>query len=159
MLSAHDAIGKMIMESPGGYAAIAARLGLSYAQLHGRVNGTNGLQLSLTHAAQIADMCNSLGLATALAAPRGVVIPMPSIGKSEQGNTEDIADLAEREARFLAVVLRSVADGDVTDNELGAVDKAHTEAVAHAQQVRANVAAINAAGKPKGAANAKGRKA
>ena len=159
MLSPHDAIAKMVMEYPGSYAAIALRLGLSYQQLHGRINGTNGQQLSLSHAAQIADMCNSLGLATAMAAPRGVVIPMPNIGKSEQGNIEDIADLAERESRFLAVVLRAVADGDVTDNEMGAVDKAHTEAVAHAQQVRSNVAAINAAGKPKGAVNAKGRKA
>ena len=159
MLSPHDAIAKMVMEYPGSYAAIALRLGLSYQQLHGRINGTNGQQLSLTHAAQIADMCNSLGLATALAAPRGVVIPMPDIGKSEQGNIEDIAHLSERDASYVAVVLRSVADGDVTDNELDAVDKAHTEAVAQAQQVRSNLAAINAAGKPKGAANAKGRKA
>ncbi|MBB1601261.1 hypothetical protein A9977_14555 [Variovorax sp. UMC13] len=141
---------------PGGTDAVALRLGKSASTFEKELRGAPGFKLGAEDAADVSAMCmdvqteNAMAYATAIAVRTGcMLVPLPiGIDVNADECMRAAAETSREAAELIAEVLGSLADGNVSDNELARVDRASGELVAAMQAMRRVMAERNKASKP-----------
>ncbi|WPG35149.1 phage regulatory CII family protein [Variovorax sp. EBFNA2] len=148
---------------PGGTLALARRITTSEkaaSTMDKELRGAPGFKLGVFDALEMSALCiemrtpGSLDFMTALAAELGVlIIPLP---RTEGANTPEavraLASHSSQSAALLAEACNSLADNDISDNELLRCQRRAADAVASIQALLQAMAEINLAGKPQGGA-------
>jgi hypothetical protein len=152
-----DSAHQLAREYPGGIEALAPRLGgkSAFTLRHELTRqGTSKLGLldaeAMTLYAMQVNMANPLRILNAFAQNcGGVVLRMPDQIHGQGGDTlKDLAEAATAFSTFVSSVASSVADGEISANELREVDRRLSALVGHSQAVRERLAAMHEAAKP-----------
>ncbi|MFN7881804.1 MAG: phage regulatory CII family protein [bacterium] len=148
-MSLLDAAYDVVHEYPGGAAAMAARLNKSPTTLCHELTRTGTAKLGLLDAKKISDFTGDLRILQAWAVEAGqMLVPLPSL---DAGSDECLARLSGAAKEFsdlVAEVSTSVADGRVSDNELGCIQREAAELFARVHSLLLAVEQRNHAGKP-----------
>lgn len=150
-----DALRAMCDSYPGGREAVALRLGKPDETLRKELRGAPGFKLGVTHAMRIVEFCCEEKTEDRLAfvnvvngAAHCIALPMPDVDMD--GASADVAStlrtLGEAAADFglfVSAVASSVADNDVSSNELLDVHRKLLAMMAHQQGVVKKLEAIH----------------
>jgi len=140
----------LVHDYPGGATALAPLLGKSASTLNHEVEPNYATaKLGLADALKLTMLSKDRGILNAFAmACHCMVLPLPS---SPEGIDDDTFTSVTRMAREFAEVISQIAevtaDGAVSDNELGRVEREAAELVAAVQAVLAALQARNRASK------------
>lgn len=153
-----DTVRRQARGYPGGIEAVALRLGKSASTLEKELRGAPGFKLGAEDAAEVSAMCVEVGsqhamaYATAVAAHMNcMLVPMPAdVDTDDSECLRAAAETARQAAQHMAEVFAALADGQVSDNELMAVDRASGRFFAAHQTLRRLLGDLNRAGKPAG---------
>ena len=144
-----DAAFHLAHDYPGGATALAARMGKNPGTFCHELTATGSAKLGLLDAGKMTLLTGNRAILNAFAAECGcIVLPLPE----HQAGVDTFAQLATtaREfGEFVASVANAAQDGRVTANELAQVDRELAEMLAAAQDIRATLASVHAAGKPR----------
>ena len=145
-----DAAYHVVHDYPGGAQSLAPRMGKSASTLSHEVTATGTAKLGLLDAAKITDLTGDLRLLTAFAANAGqMLVPLPGAGALVSDDCmRGLAHSAVEFGELCQEVAGSLADGSISDNELGRIDAGCGELFAAIYAMRQALAARNAAGKP-----------
>jgi len=154
-----DASRRQARSYPGGIDAVAPRLDKSASTMEKELRGAPGFKWGAFDAAELSRMCTELQTVDALAYPTAVaassqclLLPLPSVPAMPLNECMLAVAKTSMEAHNLvAEACADLADGGISDNELARVDRKLGELVASAQAMRRAFAALNKAGKPRGA--------
>ncbi len=157
MPSAHDALDGLIRAYPGGYEAIAQRLGKHPSTLRNEVHPPLGssAKLGWDTAMQVMGMCQQVGLPAALAPLDAAELAfgrtamwLPDRAEMEPGAFEALEASATAFARMVGAFSAAVADGRVTAHERRDVEQCGLTLIARVQAIVAYAAAQHAAAMP-----------
>lgn len=136
-----DSVRRAVRHYPGGVDAVAARLSKSGSTLEKEIRGATGYKLGAVDAAEIAAMCveqgSDYGLeyptriaeavgATLLVLPRGTDVP-------DGVTAQTVASLVREFSDVVSSATLADADGEISRNELLAVERQWAELVAAGQ--------------------------
>lgn len=144
MLSVRDAAFHVVHSYPGGAAALATRMGLSYGVLCHKVkpNYESRHHMTLEESVKVQQLTGDHRILYAMARELDhVAIRVDSI----EGDAvhADITKTVKEFADYLQSVTVAVSDDKVTDNELRDVDQQLGELINQANRLRASLAAMN----------------
>lgn len=150
----------MVRQYPGGVDSIAPRLGKAVETLDKELRSCKGFKLGLEDAVEIGAMCHEADVPEAIAlltawAGRLDCFVLPFEPRGELGADEclrALADASREMHELMTEVMSALADGRVSDNELGRIDREAGHLINAVQQLRQVVVARNKAGKPEGEA-------
>lgn len=141
---------------PGGIEALALRMGKRATTMRHELASSDHYKLGLADAEVITlfaveqRVSNPLAILNTFAATCGaVVVMLPDMPDESCGTFRGLAESAREFSDFVATVADAAADGVVTANELAAVDRELSELVGRVQSVRAGLAAMHEASKPR----------
>ena len=169
-----DAARHLVRRFSGGVAAVAARIPRDNSMggsahkgadvLRHELAGTGSNKLGLEDAELITQLAIEQGVAdplailNAFAAGVGaMVLPLPSMVCRDEMTIAGLAEFAREFSEVVTSMAEAVKDGDVTANELAAVDKELGELVARGQALRAHLAHLHECRKPQGECRADAR--
>lgn len=144
-----DAALAVVHDYPGGATSLAPRLGKHPATLSHEVANRPGSKLGLVDAAKITALTGDLRMLNAFAALAGcMVLPLPAHAEAPAGAEamHHLARLAKEFGDVARVFAESVADGDVSANELASLHREVGELVVTAQAAMAHAQAVHDAG-------------
>jgi hypothetical protein len=144
-----DAAFAVVHDYPGGASSLAPRLGVNPATLSHEVANRPGSKLGLLTAAKITVMTGDLRMLNAFAAMAGcLVLPLPAHADAPAGAEamHHLARLAKEFGDVARVFAESVADGNVSANELASLHREVGELVVTAQAAMAYAQAVHDAG-------------
>ncbi|EYC51714.1 hypothetical protein AZ34_11960 [Hylemonella gracilis str. Niagara R] len=146
-----DVAANVVHDYPGGAVSLAPRVGKNPTTLAHELNGTGVAKLGLMDAERIVQATGDLRILEAFALNcRQMLVPLPDL-PADPVVDESISRLAVAAREFgdyCREVAVSLADGQVSDNELARIDREAGELIASLHGVRAAVAQINLRGKP-----------
>lgn len=153
-----DASRRQARSYPGGIDAVAPRLDKSPSTMEKELREARGYKWGAFDAAELSRMCSELRTVDALAYPTAVaassrclLLPLPDMPDLPLRECMMTLAATSRDAHDLvSKACESLADQQVSDNEMAMVDRAIGELVAAAQAMRRSFAALNRAGKPRG---------
>ncbi|WCM88826.1 phage regulatory CII family protein [Acidovorax sp. NCPPB 3576] len=155
-MSLLDAARRLVRRLPGGIETNAQRFDVTPSTLRHQLAGTGGYRFSLENAELATQFAieqgvdNPLEIVNTLAKNCGaMVIPLPGLYETGGGTMKDLAAAAHEFAQFVSLAALAPADGVVTANELSAVTTELSHLIGCAQRVRAGLAEMHEAGKPK----------
>lgn len=154
-MNLHDAARRLAKAYPGGIDAMAQRLGKNPATLRHELSGAPGYKLGaedledMTLMAMGANQPNALvALATFNANCGQMSIPLPqALAGAGEDCMRQLADVAKEFSDMVQAVAMRAGDGDVTDNDLAAIDKELTELLASVHVLRESLGRTNQADK------------
>lgn len=147
-----DTAYNIVHDYPGGAVSLAPRMSKSPTTLSHELNGTGGAKLGLLDAEKITQLTGDLRILEAFAGNCGqMLIPFPD--SLRLGNEQDcmlrLADTAREFGDLCREVAGDLADGHISDNELGRIDRECGELVASVHALREALARRNAESKPR----------
>lgn len=134
----------------GGASTLGTLLGKAGGTLSHEVCPPEGskAKLGLLDAAKIVEISRDQRIAHAFAARcGGMFVPLAGLDV-DAPDMAQIAEVAREFADVMAEAAKGLADGTVTDNELGRIEREWGELVQRGGQMLAHFRALNAAGKP-----------
>lgn len=150
-----DALSRAIDHYPGGRPSVALRLDKSDEVFRKELSGRSpNHKLGVLDAAMAVRMCIEAGTphahdyATAVAAECGGRFEPVKAGESNASPVQRVSSLVRETSDVATVVIESMADGCISDNELAVIEREIAEAEAVLQQLRTSARANNAASKP-----------
>lgn len=145
-----DVAFNVVHDSPGGAVSLAPRLGKSHTSLAHELNGTGIAKLGLLDAEKITMLTGDLRILVAFAANCGqMLVPLPNANAMLGDDCMlRLADTAHEFGELCREVGGDLADGKISDNELGRIDKECSQLMASLHALRESLARRNAAGKP-----------
>lgn len=142
-----DSVRRAVRQYPGGVDAVAARLGKSSATLDKELRRSPGFKLGADDAAEISVMAYDLGLPVgrdypnALAAAHGcALLPLP-LASAGEVTAEMVASVMRECADLVTEVSQTLADGQVSANEMRRVEARWAELMAAGQVLMGDMAA------------------
>ncbi len=153
-----DALSAMCAAYPGGREAVALRLGKPDETLRKELRNAPGFKLSVNHALLIVELCQEARIDERLAftnvvnaASHCMALPMPDIdmdtASADVSSTlRALGDAAHEFGVFVSATATSVADNDVSSNELLDVHRKLLALMAHQQKVVRKLEAIHRKG-------------
>ncbi|MGF6214391.1 phage regulatory CII family protein [Comamonas sp. 4034] len=156
-MSAVDCVSRGLNNYPGGRAAIRARLCPDKVDdsFRKELSGAATHKLGLADGIAIAAMCCELktphcyDLANFIAQECGGRFELTSdSGPVEQSPVAKVSTLVVETSHVTAVVIDSMQDGVISDNELAEIEREIAEAEEALRKLRQAARAVNAAGKP-----------
>lgn len=150
-----DAARRLAKAYPGGIDAMAQRLNKNPATLRHELAGAHGYKLGaedleeMTLLAIGAHQPNALVALSTMNANCGQLsIPLPqTLGGSDDDCMRQVSETAKEFSDLVQVVCERASDGDVSDNDLVAIDKELTELVAKVHTLRESLGRRNVADK------------
>ena len=145
-MSVRDAAYDTVHSYPGGAMALAVRMGMNGMLLSHKVNPNNvgKYDLTLTEAVRAQQFTENYSIMHTMARDLGhICIQVQETDLQDVNKT--VIDTVKEFADFLQASSASLADGNVTDNELRTVDRELSEVVQKCNQLRATLASMNAA--------------
>lgn len=149
-----DAAHACVHAYPGGAESLAPRLGMRAAVLNSKVNPkTTTHHLSLSEASRIMGLTGDLRMLHALAAEHGQVVVSPASAEDacDMAVLEAISALWSRNGDLGTAVHTSLADGALTQSELGQIRAA---AYAVQQRMASLLERLQAMAEPEGSIDA-----
>lgn len=145
-----DAAYNLAHEYPGGAASLAPRVGKNATTLSHELKGTGDAKLGLLTAEKMTVLSGDLRILQAFATNCGqMVLPLPS---SSDAHTDDcmqhLAATAQEFGKLCAEVAGDLVDGEISDNELGRIDRESGLLIASLYAMRKALAQRNQDGKP-----------
>lgn len=160
-MSLLDSARRLLRRLPGGIESNAPRFDVTPTTLRHQLAGTGGYRFSLENAELATQFALEQGIENPLEVLNtfakncgAMVIPLPGLYQTGDTTMEDLAAAAKEFAEFVSTAAQATADGVVTGNELAAVDTELSHLIGCSQRVRAGLAAMHEAGKPRMAAAA-----
>lgn len=143
-----DAAYRVVHSYPGGSASLAPRIGKNSTSLSHEVKRVGIAKFGLEDAVAVTVMTGDPSILNAFAAECGyLVLPMPQMASGDS-TLAGLAEAAKEFGEFCSSVAEAAADGNVSANELGRVDRELSELIAKAQDVRARLAQVHEANVP-----------
>jgi hypothetical protein len=142
----------LVHDYPGGATALAPLLGKSASTLNHEVDPNYPTaKLGLADALKLTVLSKDRGVLNAFAmACHCMVLPLPSCADGIDDDTfKGVTRLAREFAEVISQISEVTADGAVSDNELGRVEREASELVSAVQAVLTTLRVRNEAGKPK----------
>lgn len=148
-MNLRDAAYHVVHDYPGGASSLAPRLGKSVTYLSSEVAGTGTAKLGLLDAETITLLTGDLRILEAYATNAGqMLVPLPLVGEFANDDCMlRLADSAREFGDFCREVAGDLADGQISDNELGRIDKECGLLIASVHALRESLARRNQAGK------------
>jgi hypothetical protein len=144
-----DAAYNVVHDYPGGSQSLAPRMGKSATTLSHEVAAIGTAKLGLLDAAKITHLTNDLRILAAFAANAGqMLVPLPNAAPMSDDCMLRLADTAKEFGELCREVAGDLVDGEISDNELGRIDRACGELIASVHAMREALARRNAAAKP-----------
>lgn len=138
----------VVRDYPGGAASLAPRLGKSSTALSHEVNGTGTAKLGLLDAEKITHRTGDMRILEAWAGNCGqMLVPLPGVELATDDCMLRLADSAREFGDLCREVASDLADGVISDNELGRIDKECGQLIASVHALRESLAARNQATK------------
>jgi hypothetical protein len=145
-MSVADAAYNVVHGYPGGAAALQVRMGKT--NLSAEVNPNNpGAKLGLEDAVTVQVMAKDFRILYAMAVECGHFPPMPlpeSLPGADQPCIRTASEVVKEAADVLHTTVESLADNDVSDNDLARFDKEWSELIVKGQALRQQMAYMNA---------------
>lgn len=140
-----DALHRAVHSYPGGAESLAPRLRISASSLSHKVSPTYPTaHCSPGEMAAIMELTGDHGPLQALAERLGyMLLPMPAVGMDGDQLAQRMAASVREFGEFVAEVAKDLADNQVSDNELRAIERELAEMMGAAQQLYAYAAARN----------------
>lgn len=152
-----DAAAVLCSHYPGGTAAMAQRLGISPTTLRHMLNPSPGsfAKLGVEQLMRICEIAHAAGVpgawapldAMELQAGR-LAVPLPDVQAAGGDAVAHVSGLAKEFSELLQVFSKSVADGEVSQNELDEVRAEALDLIGQVHHVLMYAAATHASGKP-----------
>lgn len=138
-----DSVRRSARRYPGGVPAVAGRLGKSTRTFEKELCGAFGFKLGAVDAAEVAAMCAEVGSEGALDYPTrlaeavgGTLLMLPAgQGNCEAVTAQSLARMMREFSDVLTAVTEAEADGQVSRNELQAVERLWATLVADGQRL------------------------
>ncbi len=145
-----DVAFNVVHDYPGGAVSLAPRVGKNHTTLCHEVSRTGAAKLGLADAEKITLRTGDLRVLQAFALNCGqMLVPLPVL---PDGVADDcmarLGVIAKEFGELCAEVASDLADGGISDNELGRIDRASGELIASVHALRESLARRNVAGKP-----------
>ena len=145
-MSISDAAYNVVHQYPGGAAALQLRMGKT--NLSGEVNpNVKGAKLSIEDAVTVQNLANDYRILYAMAADCRHFLPLPMPDGLELADDQcikTVSELVKESADVVTATVESLADGDVSDNDLARFDRECSELMIKMQQLRHQLACKNA---------------
>lgn len=150
-----DSARRLAKAYPGGIDALAQRMGKNPATLRHELAGATGYKLGaedleeMTLLAMGAHQSNALvALATFNANCGQMTIPLPqALAGSDDDCMRHVAGVAKEFSDLVQAVSLRAADGEISDNDLAAIDRELSELVASTHGMREALGRMHQAGK------------
>lgn len=144
-----DAAYNVVHDHPGGADSLAPRVGKNATTLCHEVAGTGLAKLGLLTAEKITQRTGNLGILVSFATNCGqMVVPLPVIGDTKGDACMILlADVIEEFGKLCRETASDLADGKISDNELGRIDAEIGLVIARLHAMRESLAARNQAEK------------
>lgn len=150
-----DAARRLAKDYPGGIEALAVRLGKNpttlrheLARSHGYKLGAEDLEEMTLLAIGVHQPNATVALGTFNANCGHMAIPLPqALAGSDDDCMRQLAGVAKEFSDMVQAVSVRAADGDISDNDLAAIDKELTELVASVHALRSSLGRRNQADK------------
>lgn len=146
-----DAAYRVVHRYPGGSDSLAPRLtNKSPTTLSHEVKGTGTAKLGLQTAVEVTDFSGDLEILQAWATHAGqMLVPLPTL-EQQAGDCclQRLASAAKEFGEFMSEVSLTLADGKVSDNELGRIEREVGEMFATVHATLEALRQRNQAGKP-----------
>lgn len=137
-----DSVRRAVRHYPGGLDAVALRLGKSPSTLEKELRAAPQYKLGAMDAAEIAAMCTQLGTPHALDYPTrlaehcgATLLPLPQGLQPDSITAGAVAGLMRELADVVGAVAAADADGEISANELKAIQLQWAELVGSGQQL------------------------
>lgn len=145
-MSVSDAAYNVVHDYPGGAAALQLRMGKT--NLSGEVNpNVKTAKLSIEDAVTLQILANDYRILYAMAADCRHFLPLPMPDGLEMADGQcikTVSELVKESADVVTATVESLADEDVSDNDLARFDRECGELMVKVQQLRQQLAAKNA---------------
>lgn len=157
MTALHDALRRGVNAYPGGRPAVGTRLDGAKKDevLRKELGGWPGHKLGAVDALAVAVMCCELGTPHCYDYPAyvaqecgGKFVPLDGAGARTSSPVEKVATLVRETSDVTTLVIDSMSDGKISDNELAQIECEIAEAEEVLRKLRTAARAVNAAGKP-----------
>lgn len=145
-----DAAYHAVHDYPGGAPVLAIRMKKNYTTLCHELTSTGTAKLGLLDAQKITDLTGDISILQAWATSAGqMLVPLPSVA-AQQGDDcmQRLATTAREFGDLVAEVSGDLADGSVSDNELGRIERECGELIVALHGLMASITQRNHAGKP-----------
>lgn len=141
-----DVAYNVVHDYPGGAASLAPRLAKNATTLCHELSGTGVAKLGLLDAEKITHLAGDLRILEAFATNCGqMLVPLPeSIGVADDDCMLRLADTAREFGELCKEVAGDLADGSISDNELGRIDRECGQLIASLHALRESLARRNA---------------
>ena len=137
-----DSVRRAVRHYPGGLDAVALRLGKSPSTLEKELRAAPQYKLGAMDAAEIAAMCTQLGTPHALDYPTrlaehcgATLLTLPQGLQPDSITAGAVAGLMSELADVVGEVAAADADGEISANELKAIQQQWAELVGSGQQL------------------------
>lgn len=146
-----DAAYHTVHDYPGGAVALAARLGKHTSTLSHEVRPPAGssAKLGLLDARKVMHFSYDYRILHALATDLGfMAVPLPQVVIEGDTSMQFVAELAREFSELMGAAADHLADGRITDTELGRLERGFGELVAAGERLLRHCKQVNAAAKP-----------
>lgn len=144
-----DAAYHVVHDYPGSAPSLAPRLNKSPTTLCHEVTATGTAKLGLLDAVKVSDLSGDLRILQAWATHAGqMLVPLPTLARQSDECLARVSSTAKEFSDLLAAASTSLADGQVSDNELGRIEREAGELFAAVHALMVAVRERNQAGKP-----------
>lgn len=153
-MSVADAAYNVVHDYPGGAAALQVRMG-GKTNLSAEVNpNIRTAKLGVEDAVTVQLMARDYRILYAMAVELRHFPPMPMpepVDNVDQPCIRTASDVVKEAADVLHTTVESLADNDVSDNDMARFDKEWSELIVKGQALRQQMAALNARSKARSA--------
>lgn len=153
VMSVSDAAYNVVHDYPGGAAALQLRMGKS--NLSGEVNpNVKTAKLGIEDAVALQILANDYRILYAMAADCRHFLPVPmpdGLEQSDEQCIKTVSELVKESADVVTATVESLADGEISDNDLARFDRECGELMVKVQQLRQQLATKHARGKGRAA--------
>lgn len=145
-----DAAYNVVHDYPGGATSLAPRLGKSPTTLNHEVTGTGTAKFGLLDACKTSQLSGDLRILQSFAEACGqMCVPLPNMPVPEGNDVmRAMAESSREFAELCQEVCQDMADGAISDNELGRIETARSELIARLAQLGDAIRSLNQARKP-----------
>ena len=145
-----DVAYNVVHDYPGGAPSLAPRIGKNATTLAHELNGTGTAKLGLMDAEKITHLANDLRILEAFATNCGqMLVPLPppiNFGQDADCMLR-LADTAREFGELCKEVATDLVDGQISDNELGRIDRECGELISSLHAMREAVASLHRKGR------------
>lgn len=127
-----DAAYNVVHDQPGGASPLSVRLGKGQHVLGAELAGRGTAKLGLVDSVKITQMTGDLRILFAFAEECGqLCVPLPQVVEVEADDVlRALAEASHEFAELCGEVCKSMADGQISDNELDRIERERSELMA-----------------------------